>query len=163
MSLNTRILKTTSPVYMKKHRVTHLNNKGPTSSSAHCWPAGGGVVSMVRFSLGGTHRCRCRRAGPLHQPQGLEGVVVQALLGEKAFRRVQQQQILTNKTRRGSPWVLKTHRARGPWRASWNTHATVSHSIILTIRLLLRLIVSYQKGRTMMWNMNCDFRFLLLK
>lgn len=72
------------------------------------WPAGGGVVSMVRFSLGGAYRCRCGWAGPFHQPQGLEGVVIQTLLGEKAFCRVQQQQVLPRKAQRRSPWVYKT-------------------------------------------------------
>lgn len=68
------------------------------------WPAGGGVVSMVRFSLGGAHRCGCGWAGPFHQPQGLEGVVIQALLREKALCRVQQQQVLTHeKNREGAP------------------------------------------------------------
>lgn len=58
---------------------------------------------MVRFSLGGAHRCRCGWAGPLHQPQGLEGVVIQALLREKALCRVQQQQVLTREHREGAP------------------------------------------------------------
>lgn len=98
---------------------------------------------MVRFSLGGTHRCRCRRAGPLHQPQGLEGVVVQALLGEKAFRRVQQQQVLTNKHAEGA-----RESPRQPEQAELGEPA-VSHSIILTVGLLLPLIESYQTGRTL--------------
>lgn len=50
---------------------------------------------MVRFSLGGAYRCGCGWAGPFHQPQGLEGVMVQALLCEKALCGVQQQQVLT--------------------------------------------------------------------
>lgn len=54
---------------------------------------------MVRFSLGGAYRCRCGWAGPLHEPQSLEGVVVQALLCEKALCRVQQQQVLMHKHR----------------------------------------------------------------
>lgn len=59
---------------------------------------------MVRFSLGGAHRCGCGWAGPFHQPQGLEGVVIQALLREKALCRVQQQQVLTHeKNREGAP------------------------------------------------------------
>lgn len=59
---------------------------------------------MVRFSLGGAHRCGCGWAGPFHQPQGLEGVVIQALLREKALCRVQQQQVLTHeKNRKGAP------------------------------------------------------------
>lgn len=57
---------------------------------------------MVRFSLGGAYRCWCGWAGPLYQPQGLEGVVVQALLCEKALRRVQQQQALTHKDTEGA-------------------------------------------------------------
>lgn len=62
---------------------------------------------MVRFSLGGAYRCRCGWAGPLHQPQGLEGVVIQTLLGEEAFRGVEQQQVLPHKQREGAPECVK--------------------------------------------------------
>lgn len=54
---------------------------------------------MVRFPLGGAYRCRCGWAGPFHQPQGLEGVVIQTLLGEKTLCGVQQQQVLPHKDR----------------------------------------------------------------
>lgn len=93
-----------------KHRLKqchlHLQVKNTlvyTSVTVGWWPAGGGVVSVVRFSLGGAYRCRCGWAGPFHQPQGLEGVVIQALLREKALRRVQQQQVLTHENREGAP------------------------------------------------------------
>lgn len=49
---------------------------------------------MVRFPLGGADRCGCGGSGPLHQPQGLEGVMVEALLSQEALCRVEQQQVL---------------------------------------------------------------------
>lgn len=71
-----------------------LNTHAHKSASTASRPAGGGVVSMVRLPLGGADRCGCGGSGPLHQPQGLEGVVVEALLRQEALRRVEQQQVL---------------------------------------------------------------------
>lgn len=70
---------------------------------------------MVRFPLGGAHRCGSGRAGPLHQPQALEGVVVDALLGEEALRGVQQQQALPDgDERRESSRAALTRRRHYP-------------------------------------------------
>lgn len=99
---------------------------------------------MVRFSLGGAYRCRCGWSGPLHQPKGLEGVVVQALLGEEAFGGVEQQQVLTHTNTQREPvsprdasdiQTSQEHRSTGP---------AVSHSIIIKVRLLLHFFCVLQ-------------------
>lgn len=82
---------------------------------------------MVRFSLGGAYRCGRGRPGPLHHPQGLEGVVVEALLREKALRGVQQQQVLTPRNRETEP--VRTDDAPNMQTSQTNggSHASVSH------------------------------------
>lgn len=137
-----------SHLHTKKNKKNpkHIEIRENRSYSAHGWPAGGGVVSMVRFSLGGAYRCRCGWSGPLHQPQGLEGVVVQALLGEEAFGGVEQQQVLTHthtQTHRGRRWVLETPRTSRP-----RSGPAVSHSIIIKVRLLLLFFCVLQSPNT---------------
>lgn len=81
---------------------------------------------MVRLPLGRAYRCGRGRAGPVHQPQRLEGVMVQALLREEALRRVEQEQVLMREEEGGggqqmSPPNTHTHTPHiKTSQTSWN-------------------------------------------
>lgn len=158
-------LKTFGSICSWNDPLIHLHWQAFPKYSAHCWPAGGSVVSVVRFSLRGAYRCGCGWPRPLHHPQGLEGVVVQALLCEKALGGVQEQHVLNHKPHRWSPWALKTPRTCRPLKQTETVVLLWIIAIIIKVKLLPHLIVSHshQTSQTMMWNAICDICFFLPK